>query len=244
MAPGGRRAVVPGRRAAGLSIFVATGDFGAYNCRADDPSDLDRTTDWPSGSQYVVAVGGRASRSARRVATLRKRAGKTPSRVAAAAAGSPCANRNPPGRRVPVWPGPIGRPPPDPDVAAAADPDSGFFSVWRDEGDDLVQGSIGGTSAATPSGPPPRPSSGRRQGQGQDRAGPVGAAAVPGRRRRCVGIPRRHAGRQPGVRRRPRWDFATGLGSPDVARLANALIDALPEARPPHRRAALGPADS
>ncbi len=44
--------------AAGISMFAATGDQGAYDCQAQDPTDLHLSVDWPAASSYAVAVGG------------------------------------------------------------------------------------------------------------------------------------------------------------------------------------------
>ena len=42
----------------GISIFNAAGDSGAYQCQAFDPSDHRLSVDWPSASPGVIAVGG------------------------------------------------------------------------------------------------------------------------------------------------------------------------------------------
>jgi kumamolisin len=44
--------------AAGISIFVASGDQGAYDCQALNPSDQHLSVDWPGGSPGVIDVGG------------------------------------------------------------------------------------------------------------------------------------------------------------------------------------------
>ena len=42
----------------GDTMFVATGDSGAYDCQAQDPADHTLTVDWPADSPNAVAVGG------------------------------------------------------------------------------------------------------------------------------------------------------------------------------------------
>ena len=50
--------------AAGISVFVASGDDGAYDCRnvqlrsSRQDRDLTAVTDWPSSSSHAIAVGG------------------------------------------------------------------------------------------------------------------------------------------------------------------------------------------
>jgi len=116
-----------------------------------------------------------------------------------------------------------------PDVAAAADPDSGFYSVWRDTDDSLVQGSIGGTSAAAPFW------AGSmllvRQAAATAGKQPPGFLAPLFYRVAAADPKAFHdvtRGGNLGYDAGPGWDAATGLGSPDMARLLNALLDLLP----------------
>jgi kumamolisin len=44
--------------AAGVTMFVATGDAGAYDCQGQDPTDHRLSVDWPASSADAVAVGG------------------------------------------------------------------------------------------------------------------------------------------------------------------------------------------
>ncbi|MBV9465501.1 MAG: S8/S53 family peptidase [Solirubrobacterales bacterium] len=44
--------------ASGLSMFVAAGDSGAYDCQQDDLTDHRLSVDWPAASADAVAVGG------------------------------------------------------------------------------------------------------------------------------------------------------------------------------------------
>src|SRR5262245_21993994 len=42
----------------GITVFVASGDSGSYDCQRADFSDHRLTVDFPSSSPHVVAVGG------------------------------------------------------------------------------------------------------------------------------------------------------------------------------------------
>lgn len=44
--------------AAGITMFVASGDSGAYDCQKQDPADHRLSVDWPADSVNAVAVGG------------------------------------------------------------------------------------------------------------------------------------------------------------------------------------------
>lgn len=44
--------------ASGVSMFVASGDQGAYDCQSDDLADHRLSVDWPASSAYTIAVGG------------------------------------------------------------------------------------------------------------------------------------------------------------------------------------------
>ncbi len=217
--------------AAGYTIFSATGDFAAYDCRGNHPEDLDLITDWPSGSQYVVAVGG-TRLSVRTSGGYLAEEGWEDT-LEGAGGGGGIAVREP----RPSWQADVGT---DlagaaghrviPDVAAAADPDSGFYAVWRDSDDSLVQGSIGGTSAATPF----WAGSTLLVRQAAAKAGkqpPGFLAPLLYQVARSDSSGAFHdivRGGNLGYDAGPGWDAATGLGSPDVARLLNALVDALP----------------
>jgi kumamolisin len=217
--------------AAGITIYTATGDFAAYDCRANHPDDLDLTTDWPSGSQNVVAVGG--TRLGVRTSGGYLVEEGWEDMLEGAGTGGGIAVRGP----RPSWQTGPGVDLPGsgdhrliPDVAAAADPDSGFYAVWRDTEHSLVQGSIGGTSAATPFW------AGTtlliRQAAVAAGKKPPGflapllyEVAASGSSGAFHDVVR---GGNLGYDAGPGWDAATGLGSPDVARLLNALLDKLP----------------
>jgi subtilase family serine protease len=44
--------------AAGVTMFVSSGDSGAYDCQQSDPGDHRLTVDWPASSTDAVSVGG------------------------------------------------------------------------------------------------------------------------------------------------------------------------------------------
>ncbi len=44
--------------AAGVTMFVSSGDSGAFDCQQADPTDHSLTVDWPAASPDAVAVGG------------------------------------------------------------------------------------------------------------------------------------------------------------------------------------------
>ena len=216
--------------AAGMTIYSSSGDFGAYDCRADSPDDLTLTTDWPSGSQYVVSVGGTRLEVRTSGGYLTEEGWEDT--LEGSGGGGGIAVRGP----RPSWQVNVGV---DlagadghrviPDVAAAADPDSGFYAVWRDSDGSLVHGAIGGTSAATPFW------AGStlliRQAVAKAGKAPPGFMAPLLYRIAAAGGQAFHdvvRGGNLGYQAGPGWDAATGLGSPDVARLANAVIDALP----------------
>ncbi len=133
----------------GLSIFVSTGDSGAYDC-LDEGNGLQRdfavATDDPAVSPHVIAVGGTYLSVHQDRSYLGEVAWQDPlgqsgsggglSRVFPRPAwqvGPGVANASSTGRRQ------------LPDVAGPADPDSGMFVVSGGQGE-----VVGGTSAATP----------------------------------------------------------------------------------------------
>jgi subtilase family serine protease len=133
----------------GLSIFVSSGDNGAYDC-LDEPAGLAHdfrvAADYPSVSPHVIAVGGTYLSLHQDGSYLGEVAWQDPlsqggtggglSKVFAKPswqAGPGVANAQSTGKRQ------------VPDVAGPADPASGMFVVSDGEGE-----VVGGTSAATP----------------------------------------------------------------------------------------------
>ena len=146
-----------------MSVFVAAGDSGAFGCQRFDLNDIRPIPLWPGDSPHVISVGGTLL-NVRQDGTYLDEAGwedvlsqggtgggvnpvdKAPAfqQGTIQVNGQPVAilaadpKRNPDGNRQ------------GPDVAASADPDSGFFVVHAVKNGDSVGESIGGTSAATP----------------------------------------------------------------------------------------------
>ncbi|MGH2465752.1 MAG: S53 family peptidase, partial [Candidatus Limnocylindrales bacterium] len=134
---------------AGLSIFVSSGDNGAYDC-LDEPDglahDFTVAADYPSVSPHVIAVGGTYLSLHQDGSYLGEVAWQDPLSQAGTGgglshvfarptwqAGPGVANTQSTGERQ------------VPDVAGPADPASGMFVVSDGEGE-----VVGGTSAATP----------------------------------------------------------------------------------------------
>ena len=210
--------------AQGITIFVASGDQGAYSCQRFDPTDLRPTTSWPGDSPWVVSVGGtRLSLDAEGgrleevgwedvLSTWSGGGGLNPRDPRpdwqrGPGVGNELSNGN---RQVP-------------DVASVADPDTGFLVVFG--GKRRIKG---GTSAAAPLWAGLAALIGQRAEQ--EEAGPLGflapllyeAAQRPTSPFFDVvrGGDRLHnAG--------PGWDYATGLGTPRADMLADAIVELL-----------------
>jgi kumamolisin len=211
--------------AAGISIFVASGDQGAYDCQRFLPSDQRPTVDWPDGPGMVM-VGGTLLFVQDDLSY-----GDEAGWEDVLSQGGSGGGLNPIDARPPWQVGP-GVDNPDsngarqvPDVAGPADPDSGYFIVSGRQAN-----IVGGTSGAAPFWAGSLALIAQvAQEQG---AGPLGYVN-PGLYQVAA------AGATPlafhdvirGGNRRfdctPGWDYATGLGSPDVFNLAQALVAAL-----------------
>jgi subtilase family serine protease len=221
--------------AAGISIFVASGDDGAYGCRRNQVSDdlfdrdLSPNVDFPSASTSVIAVGGtyltvRTDGSYHNEAGWEEPlgggggGGGISQRVERAAwqAGLGVVNSESNGMRQ------------VPDVAGPADPSSGFIVIFTPPGAKQHTGGVGGTSAAAPFWVGSMVLARQLAGQhGVDKLGALGpvlyqlAASRPDVFHDVVrgGNLLQQAG--------PGWDYSTGLGTPRVAPLADALVSAL-----------------
>lgn len=220
--------------AAGVTVYAAAGDWGAYSCSAFDRTDHRPTTFWPSCADNVVSVGGTFLETNDDGSWLRE-TGWQDYLVTGGTGGG----LNPVEPR-PAWQS--GRGVENarsdgmrqcPDIAAAADPDTGYLVYQASDGWSM----IGGTSAATPlwAGIHALVSqAARERGRGVD--------GTPGRLGFLAPLLYRIAAETPAafndVRRGgnlldaagPGWDYATGLGTPRAAELAEAIIAALPEA--------------
>lgn len=207
---------------ANVTVFVSSGDQGSYECGRGNPTDHRLTVPWPGSSPYVVSVGGthvnlrqdgtRLDESGWEGVLSRSGGGGGLSRLFARPSwqsGVPgVSNQNSTGARQ------------VPDVAAAAAPSSGYAVI--SQGQSVP---TGGTSAAAPLW-----------------TGSFVLIDELARRRTGHLLPfiapllYRAAARDPSAffdvrlggnryyRAGPGWDYSTGLGTPDFARLANDLI--------------------
>jgi subtilase family serine protease len=214
-------------RAAGITVFAASGDNGAYDCQAEDLSDHRLSVDWPAASANVIAVGG-TRLAVRQDGTYLAEYGWEDSLQGGGSGGGLAS-----ATQRPSWQVGPGVQNADsngmrqlPDVAGPADPDSGMVVV---SGGSAHQ--IGGTSAAAPFWAATalllRQYAQRHGGRDLGFIGPAlyTIAADP---RTADAF--HHAVR--GGNRRysitPGWNYVDGLGSPDVAVLTRALAAGSP----------------
>ena len=210
--------------AAGISMFVATGDSGAYDCQRSDLSDHRLTVDTPAASAYAVAVGGTRLNLSPSGAYESESGWNDP--LSAAGGGGGYTTRD----ARPIWQtGPgidtsISRRG-VPDVSADADPGTGW-STW----DAGSLGEAGGTSAATPFW---AASMLLIQQYADSRgAGRIGFAdpILYALARAAQPYPALHdvtTGSNRHYAAHAGWDPATGLGSPDVYNLARDTVSFL-----------------
>jgi subtilase family serine protease len=215
--------------AKGMSIFVASGDAGAFGCQRFDLADHRLTATWPSDDPNVVSVGGTLL-SVRNDGSYLGETGWEDMLQAAGGGGG----LNPTDPRPSYQQGPgvdndrSNGKRQFPDVAAAADPDSGFFAVTPDPKTRQPQPNVvGGTSAATPFWAASMVLIKQfAQKQGVRSLGFVNPVLY-----RIAsssqGSSAFHDVKLGGNRFNnctPGWDYSTGLGSPDVAGLAKAMV--------------------
>ena len=134
---------------AGLSIFVSSGDNGAYDC-LDEPDGLARdftlAADYPAVSPHVIAVGGTYLSLHKDGSYLGEVAWQDPLGQAGSGGGLSTVFAKPGWQSGPgVANGHSNGERQVPDVAGPGDPASGVFVI--SDGEDEV---VGGTSAATP----------------------------------------------------------------------------------------------
>lgn len=220
------RAAVASARAAGISVFSASGDFGAYDCQDGDLTDHSLSVDWPAASPDVVAVGG--TRLNLRADGSYAGESAWSDTLSLRGSGGGFAATDP----RPAWqaaPGVLGSYSTGarelPDVAADADAGTGwdFYAAGH-------YGEAGGTSAAAPFWAAATVLMAQYAARhGVPRLGfidPMLYALAGGHPRR----PPFHditRGTNRFYPAGPGWDPATGLGSPDVYNLARDAVDYL-----------------
>ncbi|HVA88072.1 MAG TPA: S53 family peptidase [Candidatus Saccharimonadales bacterium] len=215
--------------ARGISVFVASGDWGAFTCWISDPSDQRQSVYWPSDSPYTIAVGGTNLR-VRSDGTYYGEAAWDDYLSTAATGGG----LNPQDPR-PSWqqaPGVENQfsngNRQTPDVAAAGDPDTGYLVYETPtDGGPAAWTVVGGTSGAAPFW------AGimllTRQLAQEEGVGPLGFVDpmlydIASNNPPNTIFHDVTRGGNLAQQATPGWDYATGLGTPDVTALADAIV--------------------
>jgi kumamolisin len=207
----------------GVSVFVAAGDTGAYTCQAGADTNHSLSVSWPSSSPFAVSVGGTALSMTSTGAyagetawddTLEQSGGggglSLDYNRPAWQVGPGVANQFSNGRRQ------------LPDVSAAADPWSGWDTYT-----DGAMTVAGGTSAATPFWAASTALIAEYAGHlGAGQLGFVDPTlyAIGARPQHALAFHDVTMGANRYYPASTGWDFATGLGSPDVANLARDVV--------------------
>jgi len=226
LSPDERRNTIQAFKAAaarGISIFVASGDAGAYTCQRRFLDDHRLTTEFPSDTAYVISVGGTRLATSANGSYSREYGWEDPLGNGGGGGGLNPKDARPSWQKAPGVKNHYSNGKRQlPDVSAAADPDSGFYVVT---GGQLFP--IGGTSAATPFW------AGSmvliRQYAAKNNAGKLGFVAPILYRLASTKqpFPPFHDVTRGGNRfytAGPGWDYSTGLGSPDVWNLARDMV--------------------
>lgn len=141
-------------RAEGISVFIASGDTGAFGCQRFLTSDIRPIPLWPGDDNDIVSVGGTLL-SVRQDGRYLEETGWEDILTGGGTGGG----INSRGEELPEYQADFYVGEQDnpnrlrqvPDVAAAADPNSGFFVAFPDEETfETLVGAVGGTSASTP----------------------------------------------------------------------------------------------
>ncbi|MGH3115565.1 MAG: S53 family peptidase [Gaiellales bacterium] len=208
--------------ARGVSIFVASGDAGAYDCQRTNFADHRLTVNYPADSPNVIAVGGTLLSVRRDGTYLSEVAWEDLLSNAGGGGGVNPVDPRPPWQRA------RGLPEPDldrrgvPDISAAASPGSPWLISDRGTWQQMA-----GTSAAAPF----WASSMLLVQQWADQRG-AGRICFAARilyelADSAQRFPPFHdvtAGGNRHFRADVGWDYATGLGSPDVWNLARSMV--------------------
>jgi subtilase family serine protease len=209
--------------AAGISMFVSSGDQGAYDCQAGNLPDHRLSVDWPASSAGAIGVGGTRLNLAAD-GTYRSE-GAWEDALSGAGGGGGVST----GDRRPSWqsaPGVLnsysnGRRQ-VPDVSADADPGTGWLTYSSGS-----FGEVGGTSAAAPFWAASTLLI--RQYAAAHGVGALGYVnpmlyALASSRQRFPPFHDVVLGGNRYYQTTPGWDPATGLGSPDVYNLARDMV--------------------
>jgi kumamolisin len=223
--------------AAGISYFSSSGDDAAYDCRrvkvSDDPfeRDISPGVDWPAASANVIAVGG-TFLTTREDGTYYDEAGwEEPLGGSGSGGGlSRYVSR-------PDWQQGAGVDNAQsngkrqvPDVAGPADPSSGFVVIYTDPDKGRVSHRVGGTSAAAPFWASSMLLTQQFAAtQGVAQLGPLGPVLYQVAAQQPAGAVFHDVikGGNLLYQAAPGWDYATGLGTPRVASLAQAIVSLL-----------------
>lgn|GEM_PF-1164430 len=220
---------------AGVSLFAASGDWGAFSCHAFDKTDGQVSTFFPACTDNVVSVGGTLL-EVREDGTYLRETGWEDYLTTSGTGGGAADVNGPDGPLEPLPDFQKGVPGVDqsgarqcPDVSAAADSDTGYLLFYTDPATGVAGWQmVGGTSASAPFW--------------------AGAMALVQQQTQAAGIERlgfltplfyqiaqTHPAAFHDVTRggnlldsaTPGWDRATGLGSPDLAVLSQAILETL-----------------
>jgi subtilisin family serine protease len=216
--------------ASGVTLFAASGDWGAFSCHAFDTTDHRETVFWPSCMGDVVSVGGTHLEVGPDGSHRRETGWQSYLSTAGTGGGaSPSDPR-------PSWQVAAGLDPAAaggrrqcPDVAASADPDTGYLIHFTDPrtGEGGWQ-MVGGTSAAAPfwAGAMALVQQAAAR-EGIDRIGFLAPTLYRIAERRPDAFRDVTRGGNLVAPAGPGWDAATGLGSPDLPVLAEAILEEL-----------------
>jgi subtilase family serine protease len=224
--------------AAGISVFIASGDNGAFGCRrwpvSGDPFDRDISANagWPASSPNVITVGGTFLSTRQDGSYLDEAGWEEPLTMTGGGGGlSTIYDR-------PSWQSGFGVDNAEsngmrqlPDVAAAADPTSGFAIEYTEPSlGGVTQATVGGTSAATPLWAAAMTLTRQlAESRGVDGLGALAPALYQIAGEQPPGAVFHDVIRGGNLLHEagPGWDYATGLGTPRVTPLANAIVQFL-----------------
>jgi kumamolisin len=220
--------------AAGISWFNSSGDDAAYDCRrvhvSDDPfeRDISPGVDWPAASANVIGVGG-TYLTVREDGTYFDEAGwEEPLGGSGTGGGLSRYQSRPTWQQGPgVQNAQSNGQRQVPDIAGPADPSSGFFVLYTDPDQGRVSGRVGGTSAASPFWAASMLLTQQfAASQGVAALGALGPVLYQIAAQQPAGAVFHDVIRGGNLlyRAGPGWDYATGLGSPRVALLAQAIV--------------------